>query len=284
MTSSAREIVSGIERLATLPAVYFEVKRIIDDPRSSVVDLAKAIASDPALTAQLLRVVNSPLYAQSRPVETVSRAVSMLGMQQVHDLVLAATLATAFARIRVADMDMAKFWRGSVHRAVAARTLAERCEVVDKERLFVQGLLSDLGHLVLFMRLPLQAIQAQQLAERTGEPVHAVEQRLLGCDYAQVGAALLERWRLPGSICAPIGEHTLAAVGSPVRLDTAVIHIAVALAEAARRGGDASAWIVPAVWDVVGLDADCLPEIAEQAAGEVDMVTALFFPSVGAAA
>lgn len=121
------ELVSAIARVATLPTVYVGIKRVIDDPNASLNDVAKAISVDPGITVRLLTAVNSALCGFPRRVETVSRALSLLGMQQVHDLVLATSLATAFAGIRPKQMDMLHFWRGSVSRALAARALARRC-------------------------------------------------------------------------------------------------------------------------------------------------------------
>ena len=176
MPNRAQALVNGVDQLVTLPSIYFEIRRIIESPNSTIGDVAGAIATDPALSAKLLRIVNSPLYAQARSVETINRAIAMLGMVQVHDLTLTATLATSFARIPTGMMDMQRFWRDSVLRATLMKALALQSGIRERERSFLQGLLGDIGHLVMYLRIPDSSAAALYLTEATGEPLWRIEQ------------------------------------------------------------------------------------------------------------
>ena len=91
----------------------------------------------------------SSLYLVVKHVDTVSRAISLVGIQQVHDLVLATSVARTFR-----NMDMKKFWLRSVYCALIAQKLAELSSSIDRERMFVAGLLHDIGHLILYCELP----------------------------------------------------------------------------------------------------------------------------------
>ena len=162
---TALEIVTDIDRLASMPAVYHRVKQVIDDPNGSMGRLAEAMATDPAMTARILRIVNSPYYGYPGHIDTISRALSILGMQQVHDLVLAWAISATFVGIRPALMSMDSYWRNSVARAVAARQLAKRARFVNTERLFVEGLLSNIGHLVMYFRAPELAARRKQYGQ-----------------------------------------------------------------------------------------------------------------------
>ena len=95
--STPQELVACVEKLASLPAVYHRIRDLLDDPDSSVLELSEAVSSDVAITARVLRVVNSVLYGFPGKVETVSRAVNLMGMQQVHDLVLSTSVIGAFS-------------------------------------------------------------------------------------------------------------------------------------------------------------------------------------------
>ncbi len=261
MTNRAEALANDIAQLVTLPTIYFEVKRVIDSPNSSLADLAKALSMDPALSAKLLRIVNSPFYAQSRPVETITRAVSMLGTHQIHDLTLAASVSSTFAKIPADKMDVATFWKGCVFRAEAVKTLAAQCGLREKERFFIQGLLSDLGHMVLYLKAPAEALQALHVAEAGAEPLHIAERRLLNCDYAQVGSAMLKAWGLPGAIHIPIANQLEPEEGAPHTMDAALLNIAGALAWAEHHGSDPVAGVVKQAWEITSLRPEDMSEL-----------------------
>lgn len=279
--TTAQEIVARIDRLASLPAVYFRIRKVLGDPDASLADLSKAISSDADITARLLRVVNSSYFGLPGRVGSVSIAVTMIGMQQVHDIVLATSLATTFAGVRPAHMDMPRYWRDSLFRALASRFLAVRCGVRDPERLFIEGLLSDLGHLVMYMRLPVPTAHARQIARDQKRPLYEVERETIGCDYAQVGAALLDRWNLPASICAAVASHADLPPSERSLFEAAVVHIAYHLADWGEDGGAA---IADRAWAETGLAAEDLPAVMEQAQSALADTVALFFPNLAAAA
>ncbi|MCU0936439.1 MAG: HDOD domain-containing protein [Gammaproteobacteria bacterium] len=176
---TVEQLVDSVSRLVSLPEVYLRVREIVENPRARMADLAGAIVRDPALTARLLRIANSAVFGHSGRVETVTRAVTLLGSRPLLDLVLATSVTRAFAGVSPARMDVQTFWRRSVYCGVVARNLATRCNVLDVERLFVEGLLRDVGHLVLFDRLPEQADAALKRAAETGRPVAEVERATL---------------------------------------------------------------------------------------------------------
>ena len=138
--------VTRAARLISFPDVYLRLKDILDDPDFAMAEIAVAISQDPGITLRLLRLVNSSLYGFSAKIETVSRAITLLGTQQVHDLVLATSVAQAFKGMSTAVMDMQRFWKGSVYCAVTSRQLAALCGGCDKERLFVAGILHDIDY------------------------------------------------------------------------------------------------------------------------------------------
>lgn len=276
MPSRAEALVNGIDRLVTLPAIYFQIKRVIESPNSSIIDIARTISTDAALTARLLKIVNSPMYAQSRQVETVSRAVSMLGMNQIHDLSLAACLASAFKGIPPGRMDMTKFWRASLRRAVAARDLARACGVMDRERLFVQGLLSDVGHMVMYLRIPEAAAEMLELAIAGRRPLHIIERERLDCDWGQVGAALLRAWGLPAGIFEAIAGHADPKAYQPHALESALLHLVSTCVWGEEWGQEIGELIVPDAWSISGLCREQLDEIMEESHGNAKSMLSLF--------
>ncbi len=279
---SATQLVQGIETLASLPAVYQRVKAVVDNPDSSVADLARVVSSDPGITARVLKVVNSVYFGLMSRVETVSHAVSILGMQQLHDIVLASSLASVFKGIRPADMDMRRFWSDSVLRALFARAAAENRGLREVERVFLEGLLADIGHLVMYLKVPEATARARTEALAGGLALDAVERRLVGCDYAEVGAALASLWKLPKRFAATLADqiHPSLAAEEYAR-EAALLHLADKVVTGRERQLDDEsivAGVDPFVWQVTRLkplDIGPIRTVAEMNHAEV---VGLFFP------
>jgi HD-like signal output (HDOD) protein len=282
--TTAPDLVGQTPKLPSLPAVYLQLRQALNDPAISIAQLGDLISHDPALAARLLQVVNSPLYGLPGRVHTVSRAIAILGMHQVHDLVIASCLTTTFRNVRPAEMDMARFWYGSMFRALAARHLARACRCIDPERPFINGLLSDLGHLILYLNMPIQALEAQRLARQTGMTLVQAERQLIGCDYAEVGGELLSTWHLPPAICTAVRQHAEPSADGAYALEAAIIHIAAFVAGVdAGQPNPLGPDIAPAAWRATGLDGGMVPLVSEKVASEIDAVVELFFPRSAAA-
>jgi HD-like signal output (HDOD) protein len=279
--ANAAELVSQADRLASLPAAYLRVKQVLDDPHGSIPQLRDALATDPAMTSRLLRVVNSPFYGFPGRIDTVTRALHILGMQQVHDVVLSWAIASAFANLRTQVVSMEVFWRSSVARAIAAKQLGRHAGFIDSERLFVEGLLSDIGHLVMFATVPRLATEALDLSARTRCPLDGAERTIVGCDYAEVGAALVAAWALPPAFEEPIACQIDPSKADAHRLEAAILHVAGALAGSPR--GEASALPLSFALDLLGLDEPAVQALRAQVAQDLDAVVASYFPELAAA-
>ncbi|ANQ84585.1 HDOD domain-containing protein [Azoarcus olearius] len=280
---SALELVSHVEALTSLPSVYHRIREQLDSPDGSVIEVARLVSADPALTARLLRLVNSALYGYGGQVDTVGRAVQILGLQQVHDLVLAMSISSVFAGIRPEHMDMSRFWRGSVMCGLAARNIGRGCGQPTADRLFVIGLLADLGHLVMYQTVPTLALEAERRADAGHEPLHEAERRIVGCDYAELGATLMAHWRLPPCFAEVIGAQILPRLGGEYAFDAAIVHVASNIVLADRKGEPsdaAAARIDPTVWAQLEMSPDSLSRVREDAELNLAAYVAAFFPNL----
>lgn len=282
--TTPQELVACVEKLASLPAVYHRIRDLLDDPDGSVHDLAEAVSSDPAITARVLRVVNSVLYGYPGKIETVSRAVNLMGMQQVHDLVLSGVVVNAFAGIRPARMHMSQFWQDCIFRGLLARAAARRLGMGDPERMFVEGLLADIGHLVMFQTAPEATNTALETARRDQIPLHEAEDTLVGCNFAEVGAALASAWHLPGGFAAAIGAQLVPAMGGPHAVEASLLHLANQILSthgAENPDESALARLDSMTGALLEVDAGLIADIRGQAESERAAVIALFFPHQG---
>ncbi len=230
MSRTPESLVRDNVQLVSLPEVCMQVQSMADDPRCGAEDLGQLIGQDTALTTKLLKLVNSAFYGFSAKVETVSRAVSLVGIAELRNITLAASATELFADIPAERMDMVSFWRHSVFTGLVARKLAKSCNVLHNERLFTAGLLHDVGRLLIFMRLPEESneILASERAHHQ-DNLCDVERAILGFDHAEAGAELLKFWQLPPSLYAAVRHHHHPQDAEEARLEAAIVHLANAI-------------------------------------------------------
>ncbi len=277
--STPYELIYRAQNLISLPDVYLRVKAVVDDPEASMDDVTQVVTHDPGITARLLKVANSPFFGFAAHIETVSRAVNLLGMQQVHDIVLATSVAKTFSGISSDVMNMDMFWRDSIYCGVISRLLAIRCNVLDSERLFVEGLLRDIGHLIMYLEIPNATREALAESERNNQLLFQTERELIGFDYAQVGAELMRVWKLPASLIEAVECHIEPAKAREYPLEAAIVHIAgvfTTLKDPDSCFGQPTFNVDPTAWQNTDLTEDDLEPIIceadQQVAAVVDML------------
>ena len=229
--ASAQELVQSCSNVFTLPEIYVRVRDVVDNPESTMEDLAKVLKMDPGISARMLKIVNSPLYGFPKQVDTVTRAVNLLGMQAVRDLVTATTVGRSFSGMTVQIMDLSAYWRKSVLCALMAGKIAKACGIEESERFFIEGLLRDIGHLVLYQTIPERAQSALIEAGNLGEPLAEVEQSNFGCDYTEVGAELIHSWGMPMQIEQAIRHQLCPDDAGDYALHASIVHLAGVVAD-----------------------------------------------------
>jgi putative nucleotidyltransferase with HDIG domain len=159
----------------------------------------------------------------------VSRAVSIVGIRELRDLTLAMSAVEVFSSIPDDLIDMVSFWRHSVFCGLLAEALASHCSILHKERLFISGLLHDVGKLLIYCKLPEVASEILKQIDSGSEDVCLEERKLLEYDHAQVGAELLLLWQLPPSLQEAVAFHHAPELAENAQLETAIIHLANAV-------------------------------------------------------
>ncbi|MGR8920906.1 MAG: HDOD domain-containing protein [Gammaproteobacteria bacterium] len=283
MRVTPEQLINDTASLVSLPDIYLRVKAVVDDPDSSMAELATVVQHDPGISARVLKLANSAFFGFTSKIDTIGRAVNLLGGRQVHDLVLATTVAEAFSRLEPKAFDLRGFWVDSIHAGLLAREVGRACGLMDVERFFVAGLLFDIGHLILDQGLPEASARALSRAYDPQVPVDQVERQVIGCDYAEVGAALMERWQFPRAFVAGVRWQNTPAAAPEFQLDVAVVHAAVRLLRLEQEdiaAEDTLTLIDPSAVEATGLAALHLAQVCQAAGTALGETLELLFPEM----
>jgi putative nucleotidyltransferase with HDIG domain len=277
------DLVHGVDGLVTLPAVFVRINQLIENPDSTVDDIARAVNLDPSFTVRLLRVANSSFYGFASAVDTASKAVSVIGTGQIRNLALSTSIASSFAGLPNTLVSMDNFWRHSLYCGLAARKLAGLAGKCDADALFTAGLLHDIGELIIFNRLPAQAKEAllRVLDSADELAVNQAEQQVMGFDHAQVGEQLSQQWKLPAMLSECIAFHHNIHAAKRYPREVALVHIANILALMAEvhtlEPADVSP-IDPDAWKITGLSvADAVVATVQEIQAEFADAEKVFF-------
>jgi len=283
MANKAEDLVKGVVKLISLPEIYIRVSQALEDENHNAKQLGDIIGHDPALTARILRIVNSAYYSLANQVELVSRAVSVIGEDDLRNLVLATSAVDTFKRIPNQLVDIDLFWRHSVHTGIVARLLSKYCNILHGERLFVAGMLHDIGKLVLYFKEPELSQQVLLKAADTDGQLYNAEKEIIGFTHADVGAALIDAWKLSDTLKEVIAYHHTPLNAKEYRIETAIVHIANCIVNAIGPDTEIDEHLLddypsfePKTLDITGLKLDILPEVMdkawEQAAEVLDII------------
>jgi len=227
--NNVQEQLDAIDEVATLPPVMTRIMAIVADESSNSMDLAAEIAVDPALTAHVLRAVNSSYYGFQRKILTIPEAVVLLGFNEIEKLSMAITVVNIFGRDRASVKAMHSLWRHSVACSVAAGVfeLELRPKFPEVRGAHVAGLLHDIGKAVIAQYFPKAVASIEMLQALEELPLCDAEREVLGgMTHCEIGAQLAERWKLPLSIVESIALHHAPEVAVVHPTMVAVVHLA----------------------------------------------------------
>ena len=268
MAVSPRELITGAIDLPSLPEVVMRAMELVNDPESSAIDIGRVLSEDTAMTARLLKIVNSPFYGFPSRIETVSRAITVIGTLDLLDLILATSVVKMFSGVPNDLVSMDSFWKHSLYSGVVARLLAARSKQPNVEHFFVAGLLHDLGSLVIYRKMPELAREALLRARYNGRILREAEQEIMGFDHAAVGAELMRMWKLPNSLVEAIEFHHTPSQAQHYPLVASVVHVADVIASSVRSGGGASEAappLDPGAWDLLKLPVQAVEALLVEA-------------------
>lgn len=274
-------LVKGSVRIASLPLMFERINKAIDDPESSFTDIARIISGDPALSARLLKLANSSFFGFPAKVETITHAVTVIGMSQLRDLALATTIVNQFKGMDAAKINMESFWSHSVAVGLAARIIAIYRRESNAERYYVLGMLHDLGHLIMYLNMPDEVNRILEQCRANKTLVYQGERELLGFDHGDVGGALLRSWDLPARLEEAVACHHKPSMAVRYSVEAAIVHVADIIAHAMDLGHGAEEYVSPLdgkAWETINLPSSLLSPILSQMDRQFPDAVQMFTP------
>lgn len=274
--AGAIDIISKIERidikLPEVPSVVFELNEIIADPLSSSADIARLVNQSPSLAALLLKIVNSAFYGLRSKIDSISRAVVMIGSKEISNLALGITIMEAFKDIPRQVMDVTSFMEHSLGCGIVARILAAYANITATEQLFVSGLLHDIGRLVVCRYFPDVMGLILSDARRSRTPVMQSERTLAGKPHTQIGKKLIQKWKLPYALENNVLYHH-NPTASPNPEAAAVVQMADIIMHGLGYSGSGEHRVPgfdAAAWERLKIPAGALPAVVRQSVHQID--------------
>jgi len=281
---SPEQLINSNIKLVSLPAIVAQVNQMTNDPTTSAADIAQAISQDPALTARLLKIVNSPFYRFPSKIDSLSMAVTVLGTRQLRDLVISAAVIKRFQSNIDPAFNIEVFWCHSITTAIASRQLALKLMLANSERIFVTGLLHDIGKMVMYLTLPNESFKLLNELENADCDVANIEQKVFGFTHDDVGVALMKAWHFPESIYLPIRDHVLLNGEESDIKDAALLHIANHIAnnmqEPIARDDDIP--LNPRASEILQLTPEMIEEVYEETYRHLDELLEIFYYELAA--
>ena len=284
LNMSPEQLIDSNIKLVSLPAIVAQVNQLANDPTASAADIAHAIGQDPALTARLLKIVNSPFYRFPSKIDTLSMAVTVLGTRQLRDLVIAAAIVKRFQSKIDPAFNIEIFWCHSITCAIAARNLAIKLMLANSERFFVAGLLHDIGKMVMYLLLPNESIKLLKELDKPDCDINNVERSLFGFTHDEVGVALMTAWHFPESLVEPVRTHMSLDGTGQYSKDAALIHIANNIANNLQSpiSRDDDAVLNPKAIELLQLTPEIIEEVYEETYRHMDVLLEIFYYDIAA--
>ncbi|MFW5443275.1 MAG: HDOD domain-containing protein [Methylococcaceae bacterium] len=222
---NVEQLVSEISDLMSLPEIYLKIRELMDDPDSCLDDFAVVVNTDIGLVSAVLKLVNSAFFGFAGQIDNVKRALNLIGIGQLHDLVLSISAVDCLDLSN--DIESLNiFWQRSIFCGVISKLLAGKLALPDAESLFVIGLLHEIGRLILFLKYPEESRLTVHLAKCENRALTEVEKSTFGTDYGEIGQALMAEWGLPVKFQCIIGHQLQPSKATDYLLETSVVHIA----------------------------------------------------------
>jgi diguanylate cyclase (GGDEF)-like protein len=204
--SSRNRLLSSDITLPSPPAVAIRILEAVKKEKAPSDELARIISADPALAAKILKVANSSIYALPFRVDSIKKAITILGIDALKNVALSFVIATNMVGSSKGGFDFELFWKRSLTAAVGAECISGLLRKKDSD-IFATALLQDIGILIMYMNNPEEYLSLLKEKHASNGLIFELEKSTFGFDHQEIGSYVLKNWGLPESIYLPIRYH-----------------------------------------------------------------------------
>lgn len=222
----ALRIISTVQNLPSVPAIIFELNKVIENPMASAAQIGRIISKDQGLVTKILKVANSPLYGIPRRVSTIDFAVVILGFNQIKNIVIAISMMESFRDLGDVQFPKKEYWIHSIMVASAAKRLSDDLNLNCSGEAFTAGLLHDLGLPIVHKYFNKEYTQIFQILNNSELPVDLIEKGIIGLSHCEIAKILIDKWNLPLTFSEVAMYHHSPANAENFRELVAVVHLA----------------------------------------------------------
>ncbi len=209
--TTIQELLKEIKNLKPIPAVANQLLAVVDNPDSSMEDIANVIQYDPVMTANVLKTCNSAYFGLKNPAESIKDAVNMLGTAQIVELVLVKSGAESLSgKQNGYGLEGGDMWKYSVSSAMIAKQVAIKLSLKNTSTIFTSALIKDIGKTVLEKHVSRSSEKIQDLVQNKNFSFRAAEKKILGIDHAELGAMIAKMWKFSPRMVKIIRHHHLS--------------------------------------------------------------------------
>jgi HD-like signal output (HDOD) protein len=194
---AAREFVGDMAEHISMPEVYVAIRQLLLNADTTIDDFVEVVESDSMLAVRVMRMAQSQYFGFPRSCESLYQAISLIGLMQLHDLMLGTLCMRTFSAIPEEVLNLRAFWRYNVQCGIAARTIGQFSKSDSHHVFFTLGLLHEIGHAAMFLKEPEASLQALDDSLSEQRTLAQAEREHLGFDYSEVGSEMMQLWHLP---------------------------------------------------------------------------------------
>jgi putative nucleotidyltransferase with HDIG domain len=263
-----REKIENINALPTIPKTLKKILGVIENPRISLNEISSFVAGDPALTTKVLKMVNSPIYGFPGRISSVNQAVILLGLTVVKGLLLGVSVFDLMQKTMIG------LWEHSLGSAIVCRLIAKRKGLKEPDELSINGLLHDIGKILLVLQYPDEYEKAMNESNRNGLTIYESEKDHFTTTHASVGAWMAQKWRFPPNLIEIIEYHHKPHLAKIAPMDSAIVHFADILVRARGFGFAGDGFLMPVnpkAWELLSLSEADIREILLEAEDSFQM-------------
>jgi len=210
--------------LPTLPVVINNIILTARSEKTSANDLANFIMNDQAISARVLKIANSAYYGMTKKIDSISRAIVLIGFSEIISLALGTGVFSALSQkgkdIRI---DMAGLWKHSIGVEFAAKKVVNKTGVIINESTSLIGLLHDIGKIIFSVYFPEEYAEVLEKTVNSQAPLYKTEKEILGLDHAEMAYLLMKQWNFPANIIQPVRYHHDPSACPKEQLDMAMV-------------------------------------------------------------